>query len=276
MATKALTPYVASVVDPFRGTPSQIPDFNGSATNVQKVVDYRIMPSAVGVTGATYMVIVPGLYACHYLSTTIDGAAGTMTALGAAIDSDSFTSLNTGGMFEYRITSANVTVDYIGSSTADAGRICVNTYAGTSPPVTVTIANLFNDDGYSGPAKLGASVNLKPFQPPSMSAATGNASTYMPIVVVAGLGLATGSSALAVRICYNIESIFNGESLVRQSAVFSPCDMSQCCHAANITGRSTIFAGGPNAYDKLVEAGLELAKVVAAKTASGTISSLLL
>lgn len=254
--------FTKSVIDPKNAPAASIPDMNVGATASQKLTDFFTL-KGVGTAGGAYAVIVPSLYGGIYKACVVEPTAGaTMTNIGTGSDSDWYSSISS-DVYSYRITSYCVEVSCMASDAVDSGVLSITQYAGVSPPATVTISNIFNDDGVRGPAKDGAAAICRPFVPPTFHTVTTAGSSYMPVTVVAASGLPTTTDSLVVTITWNVELVYNGATLGRTNSRYSSCNMVDCCIAANCTSRASTAAAGPNAYDKLVAAGKKLAREAA-------------
>lgn len=256
-----MAPYVAAVVDPVNADAVGTPDFNTSKTSAQKLTDVFTI-TGFGPAGGFAAAVVPALVAGYYTQPGINVGGTQVDTWGTATNSDWYAGLAS-DVYEYRIISGNVTIENISSSATDSGILYVGGYAGSLPATPCTISGLLNDDGIRCPAKNGASFNIRPYANSSFFSTAVSSIPNFPVVVIGVTGIPTTSPSLIVTVTWNVELIYNGQTLGRTNSKQTPCNMMDCCVAANCNTMETTVAAGPDAYGKLKRAGIKIAKFAA-------------
>lgn len=250
----SLSAYTALMVDPLNAPPVGKPDQNAVATNVARFRD--VVQVTSDANGYAYARVNAGVNDSHFTTPTI--TTGAVTTWGTATPSNYYTSINTDNRY-YRTLCYVVEWQPTLSEHAAAGRIFMGKY---NSPALAALTDYFDDEGLTATAAKPMISVARPtgdLYPTVPSAPMGLANMQSTVVIMSGLPTAVLVGQLVITRV--LELYPDGAVLARMTATHTPCDMVDCCVAANVIGPGVDYSSGEDAYTKLVRNGTKIAKV---------------
>lgn len=245
--------YAAMLADPLHAPVVGKPDYNALATNVCRVRD--VVDVITNSSGQAAMALGAGVFVSDRTAPTI--TAGAVSAWGTATSSSHGSSISTDSNL-YRTLCHVVEWQPTLSDLNASGKVFIGSYvAGLSDIPLQTLASFFDDDGLTATAKdnltfINRPMGELPFH--STNSVEPAPSFAQVVVIITGMPptAQTVGQLIVTRI---VEMIPNGVTLARFSATHTPCDLMDCCCAANLVGPGVTRATGPDAYEKMLRHG---------------------
>lgn len=259
-----MSAYVSMIADPINGPVVGRPDTNAYQTTTHRFRDVHKVSSTV--TGDVFAGFMPGANLCDHLTPTYTGS--TVTALGPSTSSAYQSSLAAEGNL-LRLLCYVVEWQPTLSASEGSGRAFLGQYVISvwSQFPILPIDDYFDDEGISFSSNQRGTVVCRAVQESRFVAPVAGAASFadcFPSVIFAASGfppvVQTVGQLVVTRI---MEVVPVANTLAKGAARHTVCDLSSCCVAANMVGRSVSFQSGPNAYDKIVKNSLQVAKVAA-------------
>lgn len=242
----AMLDFSQMMADPLKAPPVGKPDFNAVATNIHRIRD--VYPVKANAAGEYWGLAIGGHANGFYNAPTI--VDGVVTSLGTPTSSSYTPSLSADNT-KYRPLAYVVEWEPTFSTNDSQGRVFMGTY---NAPVTLqSISSYFDELGLTAPAKERAVAIARPFSellPVGINVA-GPSEIGQTVIAMSGLPpLGDCGQLIITRIleCYPL-----GHVLAAMAATHTPCNMADCCTAANIVGPAVSYASGPGAYEGLVK-----------------------
>lgn len=260
-SSDSIPAYARMMADPLNAPVVGKPDYNSVATNVTRIRDVYVV--STDATGQAAIQIRPTVAASYYVGTI---TAGGVSGWGTPTDSGYYTSI-AADTATYRVLSFVVEWQPTLSATQASGRIFMGQYTTTSSsglPMQL-ISSFFDDEGIAAAATAPAVLVNRPLGDVpfvEVGSTYDNSKYAINAVILAGMP-AVAQQVGQLIVTRIIEMIPLGTTLAKSNARHTPCDMNDCCAAANIVGPAVNRAVGQNAYDKIVKKGLSLASTAA-------------
>lgn len=253
----ALSAYAAMLADPLNAPVVGKPDYNTVATNTARFRDvYDVTTNA---SGQVVIRVTPWPGYGVNLAASMTGS--TVTGWGANTVSGYQTSMNTDNT-DWRPLAIVVQWQPTLSTNTAAGKIFMGQYAsGTNDTPLQDVSAYFDDEGFTATAKEEAITIARPLGEISfVQLNVGPIVAQFANIVVAISGMPAAAQIVGQLVVTRIvELIPLGTTLARMQATHTPCDMNDCCTAANIIGPGATRAWGPDSYKKTVAAALRVA-----------------
>lgn len=256
-----MSAYTAMMADPLNAPVVGKPDFNAVATNVSRFRDvYDVTTTAAGQAAVRVSASVP--YGAAIAPTI---TAGAVTAWGAPTASSYSASMSADNA-EYRPLCFVVQWMPTLSDMNASGRVFMGVYTtGVSDTPVQAISAYFDDEGFAASAKEAATTIVRPMgELPFTTCDIGPGNAVFGNLAFVLTGMPNVAQVVGQLVVTRIvELIPYGTTLARATAKHTPCDMHDCCTAANIVGPGPTRGWGPDSYEKTVKASLRVAKVAA-------------
>lgn len=258
-APERLPSYAAMMADPLNAEVVGKPDYNAAMTNVSRFRDvYDVTTTA---TGKAAIRICPSTAYAINIAPNVD-AAGVPINWPVPSASDYHASMASDNA-QYRTLCYVVQWTPTLSDMNAAGKIFLGEYArGAQDTPAQDYSKYFDDEGLTSSAKDSACIVCRPMGDlPFGNVDVDIARSTFGTVVVVITGMPSVSQVVgAITVTRIVELIPYGTTLARSQAKHSPCDIHDCCVAANIVGPGATRSGGPDPYDKIVRSALKIAR----------------
>lgn len=250
--------YTAMMADPLNAPTVGKPDFNSVPTNATQLRDVHTLASTAN--GEVFVLIQPHTSNCTYINPVI--TAGAVTGYGAGANSQYHADIvanNVGIRTLAYVVEWQPTLSAMNAS----GRLFIGQYNTSSSSLVPlqALSAYFDDDGLAASATSPAvqitrhTGDIEFLSPASNADAHTHASAVLVIVGLPKVAQDVGQ-LVVTRI---VELVPMGTTLAKGQAAHTPCNMADCCVAANIVGRAATRGSGAEPYQKIRAAAMKLA-----------------
>lgn len=248
------------MADPLHAPIVGLPDRNDRPTLISRIRDvYDVIPSAT----SAHLSIFGSLPTLNSVKATETSGAPSAAA---PLANSSFQTSIVADSSVIRVLAFVVQWQPTQSMMNNSGRVFLGLFNPNSTGIGSVpmqpYASYFDDDGESYPASQPASIIVRVSQDGNIFVEPGNtgptgATAPFAVAVFTGLtGTAPVGELIVTRI---VEAVPQGNTLSYSRAKHTPCDMTDCCVAANIVGNTVRTHGGDDTYESLVKKSRQLA-----------------